>query len=84
MEGPGPPHGSAASGHMATFADTPDSAAEGEDEYNREYDERLTAILVYMHDAVEQLEQWAGRIARRAIATDSLAGAAQRPSAIAA
>eukprot|EP00974_Lingulodinium_polyedra_P035513 3408258-Lingulodinium_polyedra.AAC.1 len=59
MEGAGPPHGSAAAGHTATLTGTPDSTAEGEDEYDREHDERLTAILVYMHDAAVQLEQWA-------------------------
>eukprot|EP00974_Lingulodinium_polyedra_P084909 8219341-Lingulodinium_polyedra.AAC.1 len=37
-----------------------------------------------MFHAVEQVEQWAGRIARRAIAADSVADAARRPSAIAA
>eukprot|EP00974_Lingulodinium_polyedra_P060772 5858938-Lingulodinium_polyedra.AAC.1 len=37
-----------------------------------------------MCNAVEQLEQWAGRIATRAIAADSVTGASQRLSAIAA
>eukprot|EP00974_Lingulodinium_polyedra_P026426 2550205-Lingulodinium_polyedra.AAC.1 len=41
-------------------------------------------MLVCIHDALEELERQAGRIARRAIATDSLEGAAQRPSAISA
>eukprot|EP00974_Lingulodinium_polyedra_P099360 9624721-Lingulodinium_polyedra.AAC.1 len=75
--------GGASSTHAPTAAGIGGEAEHG-GAHDRDYDERLAAVMTYILNATEQLEQWAERIAMRAIAVDSLADAPQRPSAVAA